>query len=177
MLAKRLPLVLRRHIHAESRIATLGLELPAAATPKGSYINFLVVGNLAFLSGHLPQPAEGNLLVGKVGKDVSVEEGYEAAKTAGLNLLATLKHNLGDLDKVKRVVKLTGFVNCVDGFSQQPAVVNGCSDLMLKVFGEKTGAHTRSAIGTNSLPLGVPVEVEAIVELTPEAAQEWAHKK
>lgn len=112
-----------------------------------------------------------------MGKDVSVEEGYEAAKTAGLNLLATLKHNVGDLDKIKRVVKLTGFVNCVDGFSQQPAVINGCSDLMLKVFGEKAGAHTRSAIGTNSLPLGVPVEVEAIVELTPEAAQEWAQKK
>jgi enamine deaminase RidA (YjgF/YER057c/UK114 family) len=93
-----------------------------------------------------------------------VEQGYEAAKFVGLNLCATLKHNIGDLDKVKRVIKLLGFVNCTDGFSQQPAVVNGCSDLMLKIFGEK-GAHVRSAVGTNSLPLNVPVEVEAVFEL------------
>lgn len=106
------------------------------------------------------------MVVGKVGKEVTVEQGYEAAKYVGLNLCATLKHNIGDLDKVKRVVKLLGFVNCVDGFSQQPAVVNGCSDLMLKVFGDK-GAHARSAVGTNSLPLGVPVEVEAVFELEP----------
>jgi enamine deaminase RidA (YjgF/YER057c/UK114 family) len=95
-----------------------------------------------------------------------VEEGYEAAKYVGLNLCATLKHNLGDLDRVKRVVKLLALVNCVDGFTQQPAVVNGCSDLFVKVFGEK-GQHTRSALGTNSLPLGVPVEIEAIFEIEP----------
>ncbi len=93
-----------------------------------------------------------------------MEQGYEAAKFVGLNLCATLKHNLGDLDRIKRVVKLTGFVNCVDGFTQQPAVVNGCSDLFLKIFGDK-GAHTRSAVGVNALPLGVSVEVEAIFEL------------
>jgi len=90
--------------------------------------------------------------------------GYEAAKFAGLNICATLKHNLGDLDKVKRVVKLLGFVNCIDSFTQQPAVINGCSDLFVKVFGEK-GVHARSAVGTNALPLGVPVEVEAIFEI------------
>jgi enamine deaminase RidA (YjgF/YER057c/UK114 family) len=103
-------------------------------------------------------------VTGKVGKDVSVEEGYDAARLVGLNLCATLKHNLGDLDKVKRVVKLTGFVNCIDGFGQQPAVINGCSDLFLKIFEDK-GAHTRSAVGTNALPLNVAVEIEAIFEV------------
>jgi enamine deaminase RidA (YjgF/YER057c/UK114 family) len=97
-----------------------------------------------------------------------VEQGYDAAKLVGLNLLATLHHNLGDLDRVKRVVKLFGLVNCVDGFAQQPAVVNGCSDLMVKVFGEN-GSHVRSAVGTNALPLNVAVEVEAIFELRPPA--------
>jgi enamine deaminase RidA (YjgF/YER057c/UK114 family) len=105
------------------------------------------------------------LLVGKVGKDWTVEQGYEASKTCGLNLLSTLKHNLEDLDKVKRVVKLTGFVNCIDSFTQQGAVMNGCSDLMNKVFGVSKGAHVRSAVGSNALPFGVPVEVEAIFEL------------
>jgi enamine deaminase RidA (YjgF/YER057c/UK114 family) len=97
---------------------------------------------------------------------LTVEQGYEAAKLVGLNLLATLHHNLGDLDRVKRVVKLFGLVNCVDGFAQQPAVVNGCSDLMVKVFGEN-GSHVRSAVGTNALPLNVAVEVEAVFELHP----------
>lgn len=161
-----------RRSHVEAKIAALGLKLPAPSLPKGSYVNFVLVDNVAFLSGHLPQPADEALIVGKVGKDVSVEQGYEAAKIVGLNICATLKHNLGSLDKVKRVVKLTGFVNCVDGFAQQPSVINGCSDLMLKIFGDK-GAHSRSAVGTNALPLGVPVEVEAIVELTPEAVAEY----
>eukprot|EP01038_Epipyxis_sp_PR26KG_P009080 gene9080-12246_t len=153
-----------RYIHVEARIAALGLKMPTPAVPKGNFVNFVQVGNLVFLSGHLPQPAEGDLHVGKVGKELSVEQAYESAKVVGLNLCATLKHNIGDLDKVKRVVKLLGVVNCTDGFTQQPAVVNGCSDLMVKIFAEK-GAHARSAIGTNSLPLGVPVEVEAIFEL------------
>jgi len=155
-----------RKVHAEAKIAALGLKMPTPAVPKGSFVNFVAVGDMAYLSGHLPQPADEALIVGKVGKEVTVEQGYEAAKFVGLNLCATLKHNIGDLDKVKRVVKLFGLVNCVDGFTQQPAVVNGCSDLMLKVFGDK-GAHTRSAVGTNSLPLGVPVEIEAVFELEP----------
>ena len=107
-------------------------------------------------------------MVGKVGKEITVEQGYEAAKIVGLNLCATLKSNIGSLDRVKRVVKLTGFVNCIDTFTQQPAVVNGCSDLFVKVFGDEKGKHTRSAVGVNSLPLGVPVEVEAIIEIEPE---------
>jgi len=106
-------------------------------------------------------------VMGKIGEELSVEQGYEASKFVGLNLLATLKHNLGDLDRVKQVVKLFGLVNCVNGFSEQPAVVNGCSDLMVKVFGEKGGAHTRSAVGTNALPLNVAVEIEAVFELHP----------
>lgn len=141
--------------------------MPAPAVPKGNFVNYVQIGNFVFLSGHLPQPAKGDLLIGKVGKDVSVEDGYEAAKLVGLNLCATLKKNLGDLDRVKRIVKLTGFVNCTDTFTQQPAVVNGCSDLFVKIFGDK-GSHTRSAVGTNALPLGVPVEIEAIVEIEPE---------
>jgi enamine deaminase RidA (YjgF/YER057c/UK114 family) len=107
------------------------------------------------------------MVVGKVGKELTVEQGYEAAKICGLNLCATLRANIGDLDRVKKVVKLTGFVNCNDDFTQQPGVINGCSDLMVKIFVEK-GIHARSAIGTNSLPFGVPVEVEAIFELYPE---------
>ena len=95
-----------------------------------------------------------------------MEQGYDAAKIVGLNICATLKHNLGNLEKVKRVVKLTGFVNCIDGFTQQPAVVNGCSDLFVKIFGTERGSHTRSAVGTNALPVGVPVEIEAIFEIS-----------
>ena len=113
------------------------------------------------------QPKDGALIVGKVGQDLTVEQGYEAAQFVGLNLLATLKNNLGDLDRVKRVVKLFGLVNCIDGFGQQPAVVNGCSDLMVKVFGVN-GQHTRSAVGANALPLNVAVEIEAVFELHPE---------
>lgn len=122
-------------------------------------------GNLLFTAGHLPQPAGGGPLVtGKVGKDLTVEQGYEAAKLVALNLIATLKQQLGDLDKVERVVKLVGFVNCTDGFTQQPQVVNGASDLLAEVFGEK-GKHARSAVGTNALPLNVAVEIEAIVQI------------
>jgi len=109
------------------------------------------------------------MFIGKVGKDVTAEQGYEIAKVVGLNMCATLKENLKSLDNVKRVVKLTGFVNCVDGFSQHSSVINGCSDLFVKIFGEKKGQHTRSAVGTNALPLGVPVEIEAIFEVHPES--------
>lgn len=151
-------------LHVEARLTELGLRLPAAAKPVASYVMCTRVGNLLYLAGHLPQPAEGPLMVGKVGKDVTTEQGAEAAKAVALNIIATLKSELGDLDKVKRIVKLTGFVNCVDGFSAQPKVVNGASDLFVQVFGAK-GSHSRSAVGTNALPLNVPVEIEAIVEV------------
>ena len=127
--------------------------------------NFKRVGNLVYLSGHLPQkPSEAGFVLGKVGQDRSPEEAKEAALFCALNICATLKHNLGDLDRVKSIVKLLAFVNCTDDFTQQPAVVNGCSDFLVEVFEDK-GSHTRSAVGTNSLPLGVAVEIEAIVEV------------
>ena len=140
--------------------------MPQPAVPKGNFVNYVLLDkNTVFLSGHLPQPADGPMLAGKVGKDLTTEEAYQVAKLCGLNLCATLKHNLGDLDRVKRIVKLTGFVNCIDGYTQQPAVINGCSDLMVEIFGPEKGAHARSAVGTNALPLGVPVEIEAIIEI------------
>lgn len=110
----------------EGKIHALGLSMPEPAVPKGAFNQCLIVDNIAYLSGHLPQPAEGPLMVGKVGKDMTVEQGYEAAKYVGLNLCSTLKANLGSLDRVKRITKLTGFVNATDGFTDQPAVVNGC---------------------------------------------------
>ena len=115
-------------------------------------------------TGHLPQPVGGlPLITGKVGVDLTTQQAQDAAKVVGLNIISSLKDYLGDLDRVVRIVKLVGFVNCVDGFKDQPMVINGCSNLLGEVFGEK-GIHARSAVGTNALPLGVAVEIEAIVE-------------
>ncbi|TDH67156.1 hypothetical protein CCR75_009713 [Bremia lactucae] len=153
-----------RNVHIERKIKELGYTLPAVAEPKGNYRTSVRSGNTIFLAGHLPQPAGGELILGKVGKDLTPEQGYEAAHYVALSLMATLKHEVGDLDKIKRIVKLVGFVNCVEGFTQQPAVINGASDTIGKVFGDR-GIHARSAVGTNALPLNVAVEVEAIVEV------------
>ena len=114
------------------------------------------------LCGHIPQTAEGELIKGTLGENLSIEEGYKSAKTCAINILGTLKKELGSLDKVKQVVKIVGFVNCTDDFTQQPAVINGASDLFVEAFGEK-GYHARSAVGTNALPLGIATEVECIV--------------
>lgn len=150
----------------EEKIKALGLDLPEPAVSKGAFDQCTIVGNMAYFSGHLPQPADGKpLIVGKIGKNMTTEQGYEAAKVVGLNLISSMKANLGSLDKVKRVVKLTGFVNGIDGFTEQPQVVNGCSELFRKVFDDEQSGHARSAVGTNGLPLGVPVEIEAIVEI------------
>ena len=138
-----------RSIHIERELSNLGLKLPQPSSSKKSFVDFVRRGNTIYLSGHLPQPAEGALITGKVGKDVSVEQGYEASKIVGINLIASLVHNKIDLDKVK-VTKIFGLVNCTDGFSQQPAVINGCSDLFLKLFGSENGKHARSAVGTVS---------------------------
>jgi enamine deaminase RidA (YjgF/YER057c/UK114 family) len=149
----------------EARLAELGYVLPVAAKPAANYVMCRRVGNLVYTAGHLPQPAAGGLVTGKVGSELTTEEAYDAARVVGLNILATLKHELdGDLDRVKQFVKVMAFVNCVDGFSNQPKVVNGCSDMLGAVFGDK-GRHARSAVGTNSLPLNVPVEIECIVEV------------
>ncbi|GBG28363.1 Protein TCP17 [Hondaea fermentalgiana] len=157
--------VLMRGVHTEAKLEKLGYTLPQVASPKGSYQLCVRSGNQMFTAGHLPQPANGDLLVGKVGVDLSVEEANKAAQYCALSILATLKAELGDLDRVARVVKVVGFVNCADGFAQQPQVINGASDLFAEVLGER-GLHARSAVGTNSLPLNIPVEVEAIVEIS-----------
>jgi enamine deaminase RidA (YjgF/YER057c/UK114 family) len=150
--------------NVEDRLAALGYILPPVAPPKGNYKLVVRSGNQLFLAGHLPIPIGGSLIVGKVGADLTADEAYEAAHHIALSLIATLKHELGDLNRIKQIVKLTGFVNCVDGFAAQPTVVNGCSDTLAKVFGDK-GVGARSAVGTNSLPLNAPVEIEAIVEI------------
>ena len=152
-----------RGIHVEKKIVDLGLQLPKPSVPVANFVNFVRRDNTLYLSGHLPVPADGKMLTGKVGKDLTVEDGYEASKFVGLQLIATLKANVDDLDKVS-VTKIFALVNCVDSFDKHPAVVNGCSDLFVQVFGEK-GRHARSAVGTNSLPFNVPVEIEAIFHL------------
>lgn len=145
-------------------LAALGLSLPATSPPIASYVNAVRTGNLIYLSGKGPLLPDNTYITGKLGAEVSIEKGYEAARLCGLHHLAVLQAELGDLGKVKRIVKVLGLVNSVDNFTKQPAVMNGYSDLMVAVFGDK-GKHARSAMGTNSLPGGIPVEVEVIVEV------------
>ncbi len=152
-------------MNAEARLAELGFQLPPAPQALGVYQPALTIGKLCYTSGHLPVKLDGSLITGCVGRDVDQEFGFEAAQQAGLTLLSTLKMHLGSLDQVKRVVKLLGMVNCTEDFTQQPAVINGCSQLMAKVFGPDAGVGTRSAVGVCSLPLGVVVEIEGIFEL------------
>ena len=149
----------------EAKIKELGITLPEAPAPIATYVPGVRTGNLLFLSGVGPSPApDGRVYTGKVGADLTQEEGYEAARLVGINLLARIKSELGDLDKVKRIVKLLSMVNSTPDFNQQPAVANGCSDLMGEVFGEK-GRHARSAVGMASLPNDIPVEIEMIIEV------------
>ena len=148
----------------EQRLKELGLELPAVSAPVATYVNAARTGNLLFLSGKIPLTADGKMLKGKVGADVTTEEAAGHARLVGLHLIAVLKAELGSLDKVRRVVKLLGMVNSAPDYGDQPKVVNGCSDLFVEVFGDK-GRHARSAIGVGSLPNGVTVEIEAIVEV------------
>ena len=152
----------------ENRLSDLGLVLPAPfAPPAGVQFKFDLVrvhGGLAYVSGHLPMDGDRVLVQGKVDTDVSVEEAYEAARLTGLSIIASLKQELGDLDRVSGWVKALGLVNCAPGFSKTPAVVNGFSELILDVWGE-AGHHSRSAIGAAELPFDVPVEVEAIAEV------------
>jgi enamine deaminase RidA (YjgF/YER057c/UK114 family) len=147
------------------KLAELKLQLPPAAEPKGVYKPLVVVGNLIYTSGHLPVRADGSLVTGRVGADLDVQAGYQAAQLVGLGILASLRKQFGSLDKIARLVKLFGVVNCTADFTAQPGVINGCSELFAAVFGPDGGIAARSAIGTNTLPLGVPVEIEAIFEL------------
>lgn len=149
---------------AEQKIKDLGIVLPEASAPVANYVNAVRSGNLLFLAGKGPGLPDGSFITGKVGQDLTIEEGKEAARLVAINQLAVLKAELGDLNKVKRVVKVLGMVNCNSDFTQQPQVINGFSDLMVEVFGEK-GKHARSAVGMNALPMNIAVEVELIVEI------------
>ena len=149
----------------EENIKKNNIKLPNAADPVGSYVATKIIGKLLYISGQISIDSEGKLIKGKVGKDLSTNDGYEAAKHCGLSIIAQLKKACdGDLSKIKSCVKLTGFVNSTDDFTEQPKVINGASDLIVSLFGD-TGMHTRAAVSTNSLPLGVSVEVDAIFEL------------
>ena len=149
----------------ENKIKELKINLPEAKPPVGSYVATKIVGNLLYISGQISISESGELIKGKVGKDLSVEEGYKAAERCGLSIVSQAKVAChGDLSKIKSCVKLTGFVNSTDNFTDQPKVINGASDLIASIFGD-AGMHTRAAVSTNSLPLGVSVEVDAIFEL------------
>ncbi|MCK6692630.1 MAG: RidA family protein [Thermoanaerobaculia bacterium] len=147
----------------EARLRDLGIVLPAPSQPVANYVHVVRTGNLLFLAGKGPSKPEGGYITGKVGTELSVEQGYEAARLTAIHQLAVLKAELGDLKKVKRIVKVLGMVNCNPDFANQPEVINGFSDLMVQVFGER-GKHARSAVGMIALPRNMAVEIEMIVE-------------
>src|SRR6266851_3653624 len=150
---------------ADTRIKELGITLPQPSKPLGNYVPGVRVGNLLFLSGHGPIRVDGQPAArGKVGRDLSTEDGYKVARDVGINLLGSARTLLGSLDTVKRIVKVLGMVNSAEGFGDQPKVINGFSDLMVEVFGEN-GRHARSAVGMAELPSGIPVEIEMILEV------------
>ena len=149
----------------EKKIKDLSINLPEAKAPVGNYVATKIVGKLLYISGQISIDEKGALIKGKVGKELDTEQAYEAAKRCGLSIVSQAKNACeGDLSKIKSCIKLTGFVNSIDSFIDQPKVINGASDLMASIFGE-AGMHTRAAVSTNSLPLGVAVEVDAIFEL------------
>jgi enamine deaminase RidA (YjgF/YER057c/UK114 family) len=148
----------------DKKLTELNIQLIPPSQPIANYVKAVRTGNLLYLAGHGPSKADGSLITGKLGKDMTIEQGYEAARQTAISLISTLKAELGDLNKVKRIVKVLGMVNCTPEFGDQPKVVNGCSDLLVAVFGDK-GKHARSAVGMNALPLGMAVEIEIIVEV------------
>jgi enamine deaminase RidA (YjgF/YER057c/UK114 family) len=151
-------------VGAEARVKQLRLELPTPPRPMANYVTAARSGNLLFLSGHGPVRDGRIVYQGKVGRDLTIEQGREAARLTGLNLLATARDTLGSLDRVRRVVKALGMVHCTDDFTEHPKVINGFSDLMVEVFGD-AGRHARSAVGMGSLPFGIAVEIEVILEV------------
>lgn len=151
---------------AEKKLAELNLHLPPAPTPLGAYRPIVIVNSIAYLSGHVPLAEDGSLLTGKVGDAVDAEAGYYAARRTGLVMLSSLREALGSLDRVERVVKLLGMVNCVTTFHELPAVINGCSELLAEVFGLDAGVGARSAVGVASLPSDITVEIEGIFEIS-----------
>lgn len=150
---------------AEIKLEELGIQLPPPPKQMGVYQLLVQTGNLAFLSGHGPFLDDGSVITGRVGADMSLEKAQDAARQVGLNILATLKNELGSLDRVSRLIKTLALVNCTNDFFDQPAVINGFSELFAEVFGGETGIGARSAMGTNSLPGNIPVEIEIIIEL------------
>ena len=150
---------------AEQRFAQLGLNLPPAPTPLGVYKPCLIIGNFLYVSGHGTVKDDKSLIIGRIGKDMDQEQGKQAAQQVGLAILATIKTHIGSLDKIKRVIKVLGMVNCVPEFEKHPYIINGCSELFAKVWGEENGVGVRSAVGFGSLPDNIPVEIEAMFEL------------
>ena len=149
----------------ESKLKELGISLPVMSKPVANYVKYVQTGKLIYLSGHGPKNNKGEDITGKVGDGTNIEQGYDAARACAIQLLSTLNDATGgDLKKVKRIVKVLGMVNCTPGFTDQPKIMNGCSDLLVAVFGEK-GKHARSAIGMNALPNNIVVEIEMIVEV------------
>ena len=149
----------------EQNFEQLGLTLPPAPTPLGVYTPSLVVGNFLYLSGHGTVTQDGSLIIGRIGEDLDIEQGKLAARQVGLAMLATIKASIGSLDKVKRVIKVLGMVNCVSSFERHPYVMNGCSELFATVWGKEMGIGVRSAVGMGSLPDNIPVEIEGLFEL------------
>jgi enamine deaminase RidA (YjgF/YER057c/UK114 family) len=150
---------------ADQKLEAYKSELPPPAKPAGVYKPCLVLGNLVYVSGHGPMQPNGEWLTGKVGSDVDEQAGYRAARQTGLSILSTVQHHLGSLDKVKRVVKTLGMVNCIPTFAGHPAVINGCSELFREMWGEDCGVGVRSAVGMGSLPSNITTEIEVIFEL------------
>ena len=150
---------------AEQRFTELGLTLPPAPTPLGVYKPCLVDGKYLYVSGHGTVKEDRSLIKGRIGKDMDIDEGKLAARQVGLAILATIKANIGSLDKIKRVIKVLGMVNCIPEFEKHPYVINGCSELFAKVWGDENGIGVRSAVGMGSLPDNIPVEIEALFEL------------
>ena len=149
----------------EERIKELNLQLPPAPAPGGVFKTIVVVGNLAYISGHAPIRVDGSLITGRIGADLDVEAGYAAARQVGLTILSSLRTHLGSLDRVKRVIKTLGMVNCTPDFTDHPKVINGYSELFAEVFGADSGVGARSAVGMSSLPSNMAVEIEVIFEL------------
>jgi len=152
-------------MNAEERFIKLGLKLPPAPTPLGVYKPYLIDGKYLYLSGHGPVREDKTLIIGRIGSELNVEEGKLAARQVGLTMLSTIRTHVGSLDKIKRVIKVLGMVNCTPDFERHPYIINGCSELFAAVWGEENGIGVRSAVGFGSLPDNIPVEIEAMFEL------------
>ncbi len=149
----------------EQKLRDLNIELKTPRTPIANYVNLVKVGELVFLSGKGPELHDGTIIQGKVGQELSKDEGKSAARITAINLISVLKHELGDLSRIDKFVKINGMVNAIDGFTEHPYVINGASDLIVEVFGDEVGKHSRVAIGVHSLPFNIPVEIDIILKI------------